>query len=127
MYQITKLNADCDSETTTITLASGDVLPKHFTCVIEIDSEKMLVKETNVNICTVVRAWQGTTPASHSTNTPVTVDINLEFIKLLASYVDTLEDTIYARHSEGTSFPANPSKGDTVYRTDLDQIFLYTG
>lgn len=123
--KINTLATTCNSSTTSIVLSytpGAEISPG---IVIEIDYEQMMVVSNSTVTLTVIRAWNGTTAASHTSGAVVYVEPKFPRQAILdevANELRALPETIYTTGTAVLSFASNTNRVDltgatgTVYR-----------
>jgi hypothetical protein len=123
--KINTLATTCDSSTTSIVLTYTPGAEIVAGVIIEIDYEQMMVVSNTTVTLTVIRGWNGTTAASHTSSTVVYVEPRFPRQAILdeaISELRALPQTIFTTETVVLTFSSNTNRVDltgatgTVYR-----------
>ena len=123
--KINTLATTCNSSTTSIVLTYTPGSEIVAGVIIEIDYEQMMVVSNTTVTLTVIRAWNGTTAASHTSGVVVYIEPRFPRQAILDEVINevlALPETIFTTGTAVLSFASNTNRVDltgatgTVYR-----------
>lgn len=120
--KINTLNDNYNSSVTTIGLTYTPGSEIVSGVIIEIDYEQMMVVSNVSTTVTVIRGWNGTTPASHTTGTVVYVEPRFPRQSILdevSNELRALPQTIYTTGTAVLTFASNVNRVDLTGATGI--------